>query len=137
MFSKYCRLVNEHLVSPTYVAYVSFLCHCVLHSMEGSKKKLFFFFILILNLTHCKATRLITFSVLLIASLNLSAFLNFIKYLCSAFLKRAELECFKSITTAFKNKVTKLPFHFLPCLVYIIKDGFTFTLSACKINIIH
>ena len=135
MFSKSCRLVNEHLVSPTCVAYVSFLCHCVLHSMEDSKKK--YFFILILNLTHCKATKLITFSVILIASLNLSTFLNFIKYLCSAFLKRAELECFKSITTAFKNKVTKLPFNFLPCLVCIIRDGFTFTLSACKINIIH
>ena len=36
MFSKSCRLVNEHLVSSTYVAYVSFLCHCVLHSMEDS-----------------------------------------------------------------------------------------------------
>ena len=85
MFSKSFRLVNQHSVSPTYVADVSFLCHCVLHSMDGSKKVLFF--ILILDFTHCKATRLITYSVILIASLNLRTSLNFTKYLCSAFLK--------------------------------------------------
>ena len=44
MFAKSCRLVNQHSVSPTYVADVSFLCHCVLHSMEGSKKSFIFDF---------------------------------------------------------------------------------------------